>query len=260
MQKGITPYPDVNEVLSAITKEIVDILEENLVGIYLMGSLTYDAFIPENSDLDLVVILKDPAPTQQLSLLKKMHHQIESEHQKWVKRIECSYVPLDMLPNILPPSIPRPYFGEGVFYPQATYGNEWLINQYLLYEYGIPLVGPDFKILIKPVDIKDVQQACIKDLYDEWQPKMNDAAWLSNSHYQSYLVLNLCRILYTILCGAVASKAMSAAWVKSKYPQWRPLIETAEKWRYGQEMRFQNETISFLQFIIDKVSESARIK
>lgn len=56
---------------------------------------------------------------------------------------------------------------------------------------------------------------------------MNDLQWLSNSHSQSYLVLNLCRILYTIMRGAVASKSGSALWVKNEFcSEWQFLIET----------------------------------
>jgi hypothetical protein len=172
---------------------------------------------------------------------------------KWADRIECSYAPLEMLQNILPPKFPRPYLGEGVFYPEAHYGNEWIINLYLLYEHGIALIGPDFKELISPVDIVEVQKACIRDLFREWEPKMTDPAWLDNSHYQSYIVMNLCRILYTIVCGSAASKPVSARWVKKEYAEWSSLIQTAEDWHYGSELNRREETIEFIQFVIHKV-------
>ena len=162
---------DVNEVLHSLAKGIADIFGANLVGIYLMGSLTYGDFNPESSDIDLVVILREPASKEQLELIKKLHTQTEATHKKWARRIECSYTPLSMLHNILPPKEPRPYFGEGILYPAAPYGNEWIINQYLLYEHGIAFMGPSFKTLIKPVDIVEVQKASIKDLFEEWQRK-----------------------------------------------------------------------------------------
>lgn len=251
-----TLYPDVNNVLELLTQRIGEILRDNLTGVYLMGSLTYGAFKPENSDIDLVVIVTNPVEIEQLEELKQMHLQVEAIHKRWAKRIECSYFPSEMLQNIEPPQTPRPYFGEGIFYPKAPYGNEWIINQYLLYTHGIALKGPEFKALIQPVDIRDVQAACIRDLFQEWEPKMYDLEWLSNSHYQSYIVLNLCRILYTVIQGAIASKTISAQWVKAEYaPQWCSLIEEAEGWHYGKEMHRQTETIGFIQFVIDKVSE-----
>ena len=169
-----TLYPDVNKVLHSLTQGIREILRDNLIGVYLMGSLTYEAFNPDNSDIDLVVIITNPAESKQLEELKQMHLQVEAIHTTWAKRIECSYVPREMLANIDPPKTPRPYFGEGIFYPEAPYGNEWIINQYLLYTYGMALKGPEFKTLIQPVDIRDVQAACIRDLFQKWKPKMHD--------------------------------------------------------------------------------------
>lgn len=254
--QGHTKHKDVNHVLHSLTTAISHILKENLVGVYLTGSLSYGDFIPERSDIDLLVILKRPPSTESLGTLERMHRDTERVHPKWSKRIECSYVPLNMLFNILPPSEPRPYFGEGIFYPEAPYGNEWIINQYLLYHHGISLLGPNFKELVNEVSIENVREACIRDLFEEWSPKKSDLAWLSNSHYQSYVVLNLCRILYTVVCHSTATKKASALWVKRKFaPQWIPLIETAENWSYGKEMDLPEETIEFIQFVVDKVRE-----
>jgi predicted nucleotidyltransferase len=254
--ENFTPYPDINKVLDSLTQGIEEILKDNFMGIYLMGSLSYGDFNPDNSDIDLVVIVNDPLSPEQLEDLKRMHFYVEESNKKWAKRIECSYLPMEMLPNILPPKTPRPYFGEGIFYPEAPYGNEWIINQYLLYNHGVALRGPDFKTFVKSIDMEDVRKACIRDLFEEWEPKMNDPEWLNNSHYQSYIILNLCRILYTVTCHSTASKKASAAWVKCEYgPHWDHLIQTAEDWHYGKEMTLQEEILEFIKFVIEKVKE-----
>lgn len=249
-----TIFKDVNDVLSSFIVGAVSIFPEKISGIYLTGSLSYGDFSPESSDIDFVVTLKMSATKKEIEYLNKFHIDIENSYKKWAKRIECSYIPVNMLNETLPPKIPRPYFGEGVFYPQALYGNEWIINQYLLYNHGISLVGPAFNTLINPVDILDVQKACIQDLIQEWEPKITDNNYLQNSHYQSYVVLNLCRILYTVIFGATASKKISAAWVKNKFsPQWSHLIQTAENWSYGKTMNNQEETINFIKFVVNEV-------
>ncbi len=254
--KNSTPYPDVNDVLNSLTQGMLPIIGGNLLGVYLTGSLSYGDFDPNNSDIDLVVIVNDPLSLEQLEALKRIHLQVETDTKKWAKRIECSYVPRHMLSSIKPPQTPRPYIGEGIFYPEAPYGNEWIINQYLLYNHGIPLIGPEFKTLVKSIDIEDVRIACIRDLFQEWEPKMRDPEWLSNSHYQSYIVLNLCRILYTATCHTTSTKKASATWVKRKFgPHWNHLIQTAEDWRYGKEMNLQKDVIKFIQFVVKKVKE-----
>jgi len=244
---------DVTKILRSFTKEISGDLDANLVGIYLFGSLTYNDFNPKRSDIDLVVILQKPVTAKKLAQIKKLHIRLEKENLNWKKRIECSYLPVKMLKNILPPKESRPYYGEGTLYPKAHYGNEWLINNYLLYQHGFTLLGPDFKTLVKPIKIKDVKKACIRDLYTEWKPKIKNSKYLTNPHYQSYLVLNLCRILYTVKQNKLSSKKISSGWVKSKYKQWYNLIQTAKNWKYGKKMKLNKETVGFIKFVLKEV-------
>ncbi|HKW34699.1 MAG TPA: aminoglycoside adenylyltransferase domain-containing protein [Candidatus Acidoferrum sp.] len=110
--------------------------------------------------------------------------------------------------------------------------------------------------LILPIGIHDVRQASARDLFQEWVPKIDNAAWLSNSHYQSYLVLNLCRILRTVIRGEPGSKKVAGQWAKAAYPQWQDLIEEAERWAYGDEMKRQTDAVAFLRFAVDRVEET----
>ncbi len=141
-------------------------------------------------------------------------------------------------------------------YAEAPAGNEWIINHYLLSQHGVALDGPAFNELIPPIDIHDVRQASARDLFQEWAPKIYDGVWLSNSHNQSYLVLNLCRILQTVIQGEPRSKKIAGQRAKAAYPQWQNLIEEAEKWAYGDEMKRQADAVAFLQFAVDRVNET----
>lgn len=253
----VTSYQDINEILSSILNGIKNILGKNLIGLYLFGSLSYGDFNPNNSDIDLVAIVNKQLIQYELEQIKQLHDLFKERYPKWSDRLECSYTPVDMLINILPPKEPRPYFGGGIFYDEAPYGNEWIINNYLLYEHSISLIGPDFKGLIKPINIIEVQKACVRDLLQEWEPKITDVEWLDNSHYQSYLVMNLCRILYTVLYGKAGTKKESAEWVKAKFGlPWSNLIETAANWKYGKKMSSKNEAINFIKFTVDVIKQN----
>jgi len=253
--KRATPYRDINDVLYFLADGIQRIFGDDLIGLYLTGSLSYGDFVEGRSDIDLAVVLKISVAADVVEAIKKLHLDAGRVSDKWSKRLECSYISLDVLSSILPPKEPRPYVGEGKFYPAAPYGNEWLINKFFLCKYGIALIGPEFKTLVEPINIKDVQQACVRDLYREWEPKITDAAYLENSHYQSYVVLNLCRILYAVMYGDAVSKTVAVLWTKKEYPQWKTLIETAASWRYGKEMKQQKEVIEFIKFAIAKIKE-----
>ena len=189
---NITTYPDINQIITTLAHGIKDIFNERLVGVYLFGSLSYGDFDLERSDIDLEAVLTKTATIGELAQIKKLHQQISTELPFWSKRLECSYTPLEMLSETMPPTTPRPYYGESTLYEAAPYGNEWIINQYLLYQHGIAIIGPPFKTLSSPINISDVQKASMRDLFKEWEPKITDRKWLKNSHYQSYLILNLC--------------------------------------------------------------------
>lgn len=253
INKNITKIDDVDLVITELSLGISSIFDTEIIGIYLFGSLTYGDYNPDSSDVDLVTILKNPASQTQIDKLTKLHLEIENKYPKWAKRIESSYTPQGMLTSVNPPGS-RPYYGEGIFYPQADYGNEWTINLYLLFNYGRTVYGPDFMTLVQSIKIEDVQLACIRDLHKEWEPKLNEPEWLDNPHYQSYLVMNLCRIFNTVINATTLSKKKSATWVKQQHPQWSDLIQTAENWHYGLAMNRNEETLQFLKFVIEKVS------
>lgn len=100
---------------------MANILGDNLEGVYLTGSLSYGDFNPENSDIDLLTILRKPVSQEKHEALKEIHLCVERDNDRWAKRVECSYIPLAILQDIHPPKTPRPYIGEGIFYTEALW-------------------------------------------------------------------------------------------------------------------------------------------
>ena len=252
----ITPYPAIKTVLTEWAEGLRRLLGKNIVGLYLSGSLTYGDFVPDRSDIDLQAVVRNPLTEDELRSVEQLHREVERRCPEWAERIECSYVPLELVRELTPPAQARPWWGFGTLYAEAPAGNEWIINHYLLSKYGVALEGPDFNELIPPIDIHDVRQASARDLFKEWVPKIEDSAWLSNSHNQSYLVLNLCRILHTVHGEAPGSKRVAGQWAKATYPEWKSLIEEAERWAYGDQMNRQADAVAFLRFAVDRANET----
>lgn len=254
--KDPTLYPEINTVLGEWVEGVKRLLGKKIVGLYLSGSLAYGDFVPERSDIDLQAVVQSPLTRDELRGIEQLHGQIEGRCQQWATRIECSYVPLELMRKLTPPRTARPWWGFGTFYAEAPAGNEWIINHYLLSKHGIALAGPDFKELVPAIEIDSVRRASAQDLFQEWVPKIDDVEWISNSHYQSYLVLNLCRILHTVIRGEPGSKRVAGEWAKATYPQWKSLIEDAERWTYGDTMKRQVDAVAFLRFAVERVNET----
>jgi hypothetical protein len=244
----LTAYPEINLLIHSFVEATQAEFPTNLVGIYLTGSLTYDDFLPGRSDIDLLVVHFTLPSLDETAAIGRLLKSIAINFPDWADRLECSFIPATWLPLTEPPETPRPYIGQGQLYPTAQYGNEWIINTWLLYEYGVTLVGAPFKTLRPPVSLTDVQNACRRDFVKEWLPKLDEPDSLDDPHMQSYVVLNLCRILSAILAGKVASKTPSAQWVQAVFPEWRDLVEAAQNWSYGQPMSYYEETLHFIRF------------
>jgi hypothetical protein len=252
-----SPDHEIKSLLAECVKGVRGILGDNMVGLYLTGSLAYGGFVAGRSDIDLQAVVRRPLTDDEIRSVEQLHREIETHSSAWAQRIECSYVALEFMHESAPPKTPRPWWGFGTMYAMAPAGNEWLINHYLLSKYGIALDGgPEFKTLVPPIGVEDVQQASAKDLFEEWAPKINDSTWLADSHHQSYLVLNLCRILHTVIRGEPVSKPIAARWARETYPEWDALIEEAEQWTYGVEMKRSDNTIAFTRFAIARVTEA----
>jgi predicted nucleotidyltransferase len=243
----ITPYPDVNNVLDFLAQKISASLGKNLVGLYLFGSLTYGDFNPDRSDIDLIAILTETASPTEIDELRAIFESLKARFPKWANRVEVSYTLVEMFANIEPPG-KRPYFGDGRFWSDALYGYEWIINNYLIFKYGIPLIGPDVNTLFKEPTSEQVKEASSQIFYKELEPILRNKDWIDDSHYQSYTVLNLCRILYTVLNSDARSKKVAASWVSSNFPKWSKLIQAADEWKYGDEFEHLEEVLSFIRF------------
>ncbi len=247
---SLTPYRDINEILVQLASGLASALGERLVGLYLTGSLTYGDFDLGSSDIDYLVVMETELGESQRSALKDLHTTLGERYPTWRERIEGSYVTLDMLPNVQPPEQGRPYVNGGAFWdPDPLYGNEWLLNLYVLRDGGIALIGPEPAALIGPVSFDDVREASKRDLFEDWLPLADDPCAFEDSHIQAYVTLTLCRILHRAANDGVASKRVASAWVRERYGEpWRSLVERAEAWSHGEDLDSNTDVRDFIRF------------
>lgn len=257
----LTKYKDVNEALALLSANLKKILDNKLVALYLTGSLTYGDFDYGSSDIDFLAVLTQELNNNELLAIKEMHDSIGRQVPYWAKRLEGSYIPQKWLDNIEKPSGKRPYVNAG-YVALLPYGDEWLINLYVLYECGITLLGKNPKQLIQPVDIEDVREASRKNLLEEWEPKSKEKnpfihPKYDSSHLQAYAILTMCRILHRAKIDTVASKREASRWVKKTYKQWASLIKEAENWKHGIKLDKQEEAKAFIKFVVREVDHKS---
>ena len=249
---------DVQATVGELRDGIAEALGPNLVGLYLTGSLSYGDFDVGSSDIDYLAVLHQSLTLADRFALIEVHHAVAKRHPRWRERIEGSYVTIDMLPSVDPPTQPRPYVNQGAFWnPDPQYGSEWLINRHVLQECSVPLVGPTFSSLVRPVEIELVRAASAKDLFTAWLSQIDDPAFLPDSHHEAYVTLTMCRILHRQFNEEVASKCAAAAWVRPRVPEHLgATIDSALTWQHGENLGRRDEVIEFIQFVASALHDS----
>ena len=225
----MTPDPDVNVMLTFFLTNVRQILGGTFTGMYLCGSLATGGF-DHDSDVDVLVVTEEEVTREQFVALNALHQYILKMNIWCAIQLEVSYIPRVALRRFDPANALHPHFDRGPAEQlQMKYHDQAFITQRsVLREHGVVLLGPPLAELIDPVTPDDLRAAMVDNL-NGWmahflvQPEAIDACG-----YQSYTVLTLCRMLYTLEHGVVISKPDAAAWAKATLdPSWGPLIDRA---------------------------------
>lgn len=252
-------HPEVDAVLRELLESARAVLGERFVGAYLFGSLTTGDF-DADSDVDLLVVTEDELPREQLSSLRDMHARLAARDSHWATQFEVSYLPRRSLRRHDPNDRVHPRLdrGPGETLQLKEHDSDWVVQRHALRERGLTLHGPDPRTLIDPVSPDDLRRA-MHDLL--WWPAqiLEDPALISTRGYQSYIVLTMCRVLYTLRHGAVVSKRAAADWAtKTLDERWTPLIERTWAARHEPRLPATHEDIDATLDLIRHTLEHAR--
>lgn len=209
-----TKYKEINDLLRQLLLQIQSILANEFVGMYIGGSLASNSFNNETSDIDCYIITSKVLSENMVRKIEAMHNQFYSNKLKYVKKIEASYIPQKDLLDFDPQGM-RPYFNEGRYY-LGQYGNNYLIELFVLREKGISIAGPDIKGLIKEISTQNLKAAIQKNLYEYWESNLIDSSKFKRSDYQVFAILTMCRTLYSLETGKITPKIDAAQWAMQR--------------------------------------------
>ena len=250
-----TPYPEVNTLLADLLGGMREVLGEHLLGFYLEGSLANGGF-DAGSDIDFVAVTDAEVTPEQFEALQAMHARLATRDSVWADQLEGSYLSLAALRRYDPAldSHPNLERGPGERLKWVEHGPGWAIHRWVLRERGIPLHGPPSQALIDPLAPDDLRRAMLP-LMDGWLVHfLEHPGLLSGRGYQSYVVLSLCRMLYTLETGEIASKPLAAEWAaRGPARAYSGLIERAWQGRSSPGLPADAEdvaeTLDFIRFV-----------
>ncbi len=232
----MTPYPDVNAVLHDFLTNVQAVLGDHFLGMYLSGSLALGDFSPDSSDIDFVVVTDAELPDDLLPALQAIHARFNASGSPWATEVEAVYIPRDALRRYDTAHARHPHIERGAneMLDMDQLDTAWILQRHILREHGAVVAGPAPRTLIDPVQPQDMRRAAAAQMRGWWGTMLHDPAPLHRTElgYQAYAVLTMCRMLYTLDTGSVASKPVAARWAQRALGrQWTTLIERALAWR-----------------------------
>jgi predicted nucleotidyltransferase len=256
MKISPTPHPDVNEILDFLLTNIRSILQDQFVGMCLFGSLANGDF-DQHSDIDVLIVTEGKISDETFSSLESMHMNLAKVDSPWAIQQEVSYIPRDALRRFDPSNNLHPHLDRGneeVLHWMA-HESDWIIQRYILRERGVIITGPDLRSLIDPISRDELRQAVVNVLPLWTYPILDDPHRIDTRGYQSYCVLSLCRMLYTLQNKAILSKPNAAKWaLHTLDDRWKPLIERAILGRQNSDMQADiadiYETLEMMRFVL----------
>lgn len=210
----------VRDIVLSLKDGLQNTLSDKLIGLYLYGSLTYNCFNPEISDIDFIVVLYDVLTPEEEQKIAQLHNHLASAPH-YGKRLEGTYMTEeqvkseDYAPDFL-------YYVDGKTFARAKARQgepDFPMHRQHLYESGLQIVGPEPQQLFYPVPWAILKQSLQQEIpfikaQFEIQPL--------------YAVLNLCRVVRAFDTQRLSSKKGAGEWGLQYLPsRFHAIIQTA---------------------------------
>ena len=227
-----------------------DILGENLVGIYLHGSLAMGCFNHKNSDIDLIIVVNNPLSHNEKRKYLDMVTGLD-------ERIEMSIV----LRSVCRPFVhPAPfelhisrahlssYNADPDRYIKGMAGTDRDLAAHfsIINTHGKKLYSEEISDVFDIISREDYMDSIVYDIG-------NAADEITENPV--YLTLNLCRALAYKRKGLILSKVEGGLWGIENIPGYANFIfSAARSYRSGEEMLFDaGKAVSFARKVLDEI-------
>jgi predicted nucleotidyltransferase len=252
---------DVRAQVDALVERITELVGDELVGVYLHGSLVLGCFNPQRSDLDVLAVARRAlAPDKKRRLARAMLDL--SGPKAWPRTapypLEISLLnERDLRPWRYPPRYEL-HFGEShralVEAGKVDAGGEdadLAAHITVLHHAGAVAAGAPIADVFPPVPHEDYVASLHADL-----------DWCREKNTTMYAVLSASRVWATVVERRVHSKDSGALWARRRVPaEYAPLIDDALAVYRGDAdtTAFDREAVRrYAQFVSERVHEHAR--
>jgi len=242
-------------VLNSLVELVKLKLNQELVGIYLYGSLVHGDFDEKLSDVDLLVVTKCSVDELNHDELTKMHERFNNLFPEWSERIDLAYVSHESLESFKSKDYEALTIHGTQKLAKTSSKPHWLIDWYKVLNQSQVLFGPEPSAVLPDIT-KEEFRSTIREYIlgwpDETKPKTDPADL-------AYVVLAICRSMYAYTTFENVSKRKGAEWAQNEFPQFTELIKEAltlsrmPKINVEQELIDPHEVLRFVEHVCSKV-------
>ena len=190
--------------------------------------------------------------------MRDMHARFSASDSCWAGRIEAAYIPQYALSCRNPTTARYPQIEKGSTLVLEPLESGWS-PCHTLREHGIVVAGPNPRTLFAPVapdEMRRVSAAYAVVWLEQARHDPGWLIWLGCRKNQAFVVLTLCRMLYTLDSGAVASKVTAAGWMQQREgTRWGMLIHRALAGQHESGDTLDgdvNDTVDLVQYTVDQ--------
>ena len=249
----------VGKVLRETLSNVHSILQDDLIGIYLYGSLAMGCFNPESSDIDVILVAKKRPSKEQR---KKVIEYLKGACSK-NRRIELSIIREDVVQNPQYPimvDLHFEYWGD-IFENEKD--NEILSNLYATKKRGFRVWGMPISDVFSEIPAQYHLRSVIEDLRHT-RKYLHESPKSVGYDPAVYWVLGSCRILAFIREEKVLSKLEGGQWGLANLPkEYHDLVKQALSCYQGKKKEhvWNHEKLeAFADYMTRVILRGSRLK
>lgn len=212
----------IEKQIKCLAEGLLDLLNEKLSGIYMIGSYALNDYRTHASDLDLMIIIERDLSVEEVSKIAELHKELNRV------TFEVSYVTEDMLIKNTGYKVKRWYYNDVL--KHEAYGPEWFIDRYVLIHHGIQLYNNNFDMSKVSQEFSEVLKGN-RLFFEEHLTELVKCIETLSDEYLVFVLLSLCRVYYTFKFKCIVSKTSAASWMKETYDI--KSLDQALRWSKG---------------------------
>lgn len=249
-------------IVEVYSGRIKALLGNDLIGIYLTGSVALDGYHDGKSDIDFTVVMKPPLEERQISELKIIHREILKKYPK--NLFEGHYITPDVLGKSINETEPVVSYHNGKIV--KDYHGINIVTWFTLKKYGVSVCGLPAKDLHFEAPEHELLKYVINNVNSYW------AQWLSQASLNiskksifalskqavEWCVSGLSRMYYTLSEKDITSKDQALGYALRHAPrQYERIIKEAQYIRTGRDqkqyhsrMKRRKDMIQYMDYMI----------